>query len=246
MTARDRTILIAILVIAALAGTWLLAIAPERNQASKLGSQISSAKTQLDSARAQVAAGEAARTTFATSYTTMARLGEAVPADDNVPLPDRPGPGRGQRHAHRVSEPDPEPGQRWRGRHHVGIGGAGRHRRPAPRRNRRLGRAPDRTIHVHVQRKLLQPLRLPRPARDFVTATNQRISVRGRLMTLNAISLAAGPHGFPQITATVSATTYIVPAAEGVLAGATRRDRLQPPVSTSGAPAAAAPGTASR
>jgi hypothetical protein len=39
-------------------------------------------------------------------------------------------------------------------------------------------------------------------------------------MTLNAISLGAGPSGFPQITATISATTYLVPASEGLTDGA--------------------------
>jgi hypothetical protein len=52
-------------------------------------------------------------------------------------------------------------------------------------------------------------------------ATNKQVNVSGRLMTLNAISLGAGPKGFPQITASISATTYLVPAAQGLLNGAT-------------------------
>jgi hypothetical protein len=68
----------------------------------------------------------------------------------------------------------------------------------------------------------------------FVTATNKRVSVSGRLMTLNAITLAPGKTGFPQISATISATTYIVPAAQGLLNGA-----------TPGGPAAGAPQTVS-
>jgi hypothetical protein len=55
----------------------------------------------------------------------------------------------------------------------------------------------------------------------FVVANNQRLSVSGRLMTLNAISLAPSSNGFPQITATISATTYLLPADEGLLNGAT-------------------------
>ncbi len=48
-----------------------------------------------------------------------------------------------------------------------------------------------------------------------MVATNNRVSVSGRLITLNAVNLAAGAAGFPQITATISATTYLVPAAAG-------------------------------
>ena len=55
----------------------------------------------------------------------------------------------------------------------------------------------------------------------FVVATNNHVSVSGRLMTLNAINLAPAPQGFPQIDATISATTYLVPASQGLTAGAT-------------------------
>jgi hypothetical protein len=40
-------------------------------------------------------------------------------------------------------------------------------------------------------------------------------------MTLNAITLGAASQGFPEMDATVSATTYLVPAAQGLLNGAT-------------------------
>jgi hypothetical protein len=56
---------------------------------------------------------------------------------------------------------------------------------------------------------------------SFVTITNRQVQVSGRLMTLNAINLGASSNGFPQMDATVSATTYLVPAAQGLLNGAT-------------------------
>ena len=40
-------------------------------------------------------------------------------------------------------------------------------------------------------------------------------------MTINGISFAPGGTGFPQINATISATTYIVPATQGAFGGAT-------------------------
>jgi hypothetical protein len=55
----------------------------------------------------------------------------------------------------------------------------------------------------------------------FVVATNQHLSVSGRLMTLSSISLGVGSKGFPQITATIAATTYLLPASQGLLNGAT-------------------------
>ncbi len=55
----------------------------------------------------------------------------------------------------------------------------------------------------------------------FVASEDGTLVIRGRLMTINAISLVPGPTGFPQITASVSATTYIVPPTEGPFGGAT-------------------------
>src|SRR5205807_2606711 len=55
----------------------------------------------------------------------------------------------------------------------------------------------------------------------FVVMGNQRLSVSGRLMTLNAINLGAAPSGFPQITASISASTFLLPASQGLLNGAT-------------------------
>ena len=47
------------------------------------------------------------------------------------------------------------------------------------------------------------------------------IDVRGRLLTIDGVSLKAGPNGFPQVVASVNATAYLLPAAEGLTAGAT-------------------------
>ena len=54
----------------------------------------------------------------------------------------------------------------------------------------------------------------------FVVANNKGVSVTGRLMTLNAISLGPGPNGFPQISASIAASTYLIPSSEGLTNGA--------------------------
>jgi hypothetical protein len=55
---------------------------------------------------------------------------------------------------------------------------------------------------------------------SFVDVTNKRVLVSGRLMTVNAITLGPGGDGFPTMEASVSATTYLVPAAQGLTGGA--------------------------
>ncbi len=58
MTARDRTVLVVVITLALVVGSWLLVIQPKRSQASKLGTQVSAAQSQLSAARSQVAAGD--------------------------------------------------------------------------------------------------------------------------------------------------------------------------------------------
>lgn len=53
----------------------------------------------------------------------------------------------------------------------------------------------------------------------FVRVANDKIVIRGRLMTINSFAFDSS-QAFPQITATVNATVYLAPKAEGVNAGA--------------------------
>lgn len=54
----------------------------------------------------------------------------------------------------------------------------------------------------------------------FVYVDGERVRVRGRLMTIDAVEYTADPDSFPALTATVSATVFLTPKAEGVSAGA--------------------------
>ena len=64
----------------------------------------------------------------------------------------------------------------------------------------------------------------------FVRVTNNKIVIRGRLMTINSFTFDSSQN-FPQIIATVNATVYLAPKAQGVNAGASP----QGPVATGGA-----------
>jgi hypothetical protein len=64
--------------------------------------------------------------------------------------------------------------------------------------------------------------------------TDGAISLKGRLLTVDGFALAASRFGFPKIKATVSATAYIVPPAEGITAGATPQGPAAGAVSAGG------------
>jgi hypothetical protein len=82
---RDRIALLVVLGAAVLAGFWFLALSPKRHEASNIGKKVDEKRTELDALRQDVAASEAARAAYAANYTAVARLGKAVPADDDVP-----------------------------------------------------------------------------------------------------------------------------------------------------------------
>jgi Tfp pilus assembly protein PilO len=54
----------------------------------------------------------------------------------------------------------------------------------------------------------------------FVRVTNERIIVRGRLLTVDSFKFTAG-EDFPQLKAEIKATVYLAPRAQGTAAGAT-------------------------
>ena len=218
MTSRDRTIIAILCVAAAVVGGWLLVIGPKRDQASRLGAELKSEQAQLDATRAQVAQSKSARRTFAADYATIARLGEAVPADDNVPSL-----------IYQIQGAAAAAGVDFRS---LELNGAGSSAASASSSRVATGPLPP-GVTVGPAGFPVEPFTftfrgsffrladfLARLQR-FVVATNKRVSVSGRLMTLNAITLGAAPSGFPQIEATISASTYLVPAAQGLLNGAT-------------------------
>jgi hypothetical protein len=85
VTARDRMVLTALVAVAALAASWFLVLAPRRQDAARLADQVAQAQQQRDAAVAAVAHGNAGRRSYADDYATVARLGKAIPADDDVP-----------------------------------------------------------------------------------------------------------------------------------------------------------------
>ena len=85
MTGRDRIVIIAVATLAILAAVWLLAVSPERQQASKLDAQVSAASATLASAEGQVASARGAQSRYEAAYASVVSLGKAVPASQEVP-----------------------------------------------------------------------------------------------------------------------------------------------------------------
>lgn len=248
MTGRDRIVIVVVAVVVAIGAAWIMVVSPKRDQASKLEGQIQTAQKSLTDARSQLAQGEAARRAFRNSYATLVRLGEAVPTDDNVPsliyevqsaatkagvdfqgLTLNPSAANG---APNVATP---PASSTSASSSSSTTSAPTTTPTAPTSSTTgtatpnlppgavIGPAgfPIEPFTFTFQGNFFHLADFFARLQRFVVTSGTQLAVSGRLLNLNAISLGPAPQGFPQISATVSATTYLLPASQGLVDGAT-------------------------
>jgi hypothetical protein len=238
MSARDRILLGVAGTVAAIVAFWVLALSPRVHDATKVSDQVKLAETRRDEANAAYAAAQAAKSAYRTNYATVARLGKSVPVDDEVASlvfqldsaahatdvdfrsiklaagtsaasSAAPAPSNGTTpsttkttpatasatQAAAVSLP---PG--------AGIGPAG---------------FPSMPFTFNFKGNFFTLENFLRKIDGFTGLSGKQIRVGGRLLTLDGLSLTAAPEGFPHITASISATAFLVPADEGATGGAT-------------------------
>lgn len=261
MTARDRIVLMVVAAVALVAGSWMLVIQPKRQQATKLETQVQTLQTQLSTARGQINSGLAARAAFAGDYTQLARLGEALPQDDNVPsliyqiqnaasaarvdfrsLQMTPGSSSGSPAPAPTPSTTPSTSSVGSAANSSSSSSAAAASTVLPP-GASLGPAgfPTEQFSFSFTGSFFHMSDFFNRLERFVVANNGTITVSGRLLTINGLSLGAGPNGFPQISANVSATTYMAPAGSGLLAGASPLG----PASTSASTTPSSSGSAS-
>jgi Tfp pilus assembly protein PilO len=196
-----------VVALVATVAAWILVIAPKRDQANKLGSQVAAAQKQLDAARTQIATAELDRSSYARNYQAVAELGKAVPPDAQTP-------------SLIFQLQNAASGARVDFRSVVLNQGTTSAPAPTPATTAAAATSSTQPITISFQGNFFHLANFLGRIERFVVATNKKVSVSGRLMTLNGISFAAAASGFPQITATISATTYLLPASEGLTTGA--------------------------
>lgn len=253
MTTRDRIVILIVLALGAVVAGWMFVVSPKRDQATKLSTQITAEQSQLSAAQGQVAAGESAKKEFAGQYAQLAKLGEAVPPDDDIPsLIYQVQSAAQETHVSfrglqlsagsssattptPTTTPTPSTGS-------SSTTGAASTAQIPPGAAVGAAGLPTEQFTITLSGNYFHLSSFFNRLESFVVSSNSRLLVSGRLMTINAINLVPGPNGFPQITASVSATTYIVPPTEGPLGGATPTGpapSTQAQASTSGSSTAA-------
>lgn len=238
MTRRNSILLVAVAAVAVVAAYWMLVLTPKREEAAKLDKQITVKQTALAAAEADVANYEKARENFRANYSMVARLGKAVPVDDDVrslmvqinsaaghsgvdfrtinvaasgaaPAADSSGTAKGA-----STTAAPPPGA-------TTVGTAGFSTMP---------------FAFRFQGSYFELGKFFNRLDKFVAVRNRGLDVTGRLLVLNSITLTPdATKGFPMLTAEVSANSYLLPPTEGLTGGAI-------PAAPSGSGTAAAPG----
>jgi hypothetical protein len=218
---RRNSIILAVVGLAAVAAVyWFMLLAPKREQAATLNTQIAAKQVELKTAQAELAANDSARAGYRSNFATVARLGKAVPADDDV--------------RSLMIQIDGAAGSSHVDFRTISVGGSTAPAAPVdPAAAAPAIAAPPGSAPVGTAGFSSMPFTLLfrgnyfnlgdffQRVDRFVSVRDRNLDVTGRLMLLNSIVLAPDGAGFPEIKAQINATTYLVPPTQGLLAGAT-------------------------
>ena len=241
------------LAVAALAvAFWLLALGPKRDEASKLGDQAKELKTSLAGHRAEVAAALAARRQFPVDYQKLVVLGKAVPRDSETASllvqVNRIARRTGVRFDHLELEAGSGGGEEAT----AVAPSAGPEGAPVSATEAAASLLPlGATIGpaglavmpytLTFEGSFFQIADFIKGLDGLVKTKKARVSVDGRLLTIDGFSLIGDPKaGFPTLEATFSVTTYLTPPSAGETGGA----GPEGPEATEATPAAATIGAA--
>ncbi len=231
MTLRDRLMLMGIAALAVLAGVWLMAVTPEREHAAKVTAEVQSARQQLASAESQAREARNAQARYASAYSSLVTLGQAVPASTETPALiytlDRAS------HNHDVQFSSIINGSSSSGSSAGGSSSSASSSTASAADSAGLTQQPFTFIfggNFLALSKLLGGLE------GFTVLTSSGpLQVSGRLLTIDSVSLTpntsaaqstSGQSGSskqnaPELTGTITATAYVLPAGSSTLGGAT-------------------------
>jgi Tfp pilus assembly protein PilO len=230
LSSQKNAVVAGVLAVALVAGAfWVLAISPKREEASKLDAQAEAVRGSLAQHRSEIATAEEARREFADDYEHLVVLGKAVPGSDETAsllvqvnhIAD---------HAHvrfatltLSSEGGGESSE-------TSTPPASASGEPASPTEVAASTLPLGAT-VGEAGLAVMPYTLSFTGSFFhvadfikgldslVKTQSERVSVDGRLLTVNGFSLQAAKGGLPQLEATFSVTTYLTPPGQGLTGG---------------------------
>ena len=257
LSARDRKILLALIPLVLVAAYWFLLLAPKREEASAAQDQLTQAQSERDTATQRLAGLSAAKQSFGRDYATVVYLGKSIPTTVDMPSLlvqlDRAARGTGIRFTsiktgdRAASASTPAANAPASGANAPASGANAPASAPAS-----SGTAPAAGSTASSQQGSLDTIPLDfefsggyfdltsffHRMKRFVRVSNDKILVRGRLMTVNKFTFEVDQETHA-LKATVHATVYLSPKTEGVSAGATSQGPAGAPTPPAGQSASA-------
>lgn len=210
MTGRDRTVLIAVVMLAIVAGGWMLVVSPERKQAKTLDTQVEAARSTLQTARTQLADAKEAQSKYASAYASVVNLGKAVPASEEVPSL-----------IYQLSQATSERSVDFNS---IATGGSGSSASSASPATASAGFTQMPFTFV-FSGQYFNLEHLFNSLTAFTEHTSGGLEVSGRLLTIQSVKLSpegsSSPGKSTRLTGSITATAYVLPAGQTVTAGAT-------------------------
>jgi len=228
MTTRDRLVLIGVVVLVVLAGGYLMVVSPERKQAAQAEAQVQSAQQQLESARTADSGAKEAEQRYAAAYSSVVSLGKAVPPATEVPS--------------LIYELDLASGERNVDFASISTSSSGSGPGSGSAASSSAAAAASATPAGFTQMPFTFVFKgsfqglahLLGQVDGFVQRTHTgELRVAGRLLTIQGADIAIESAGgttagatkanplSPPLTATITATAYVLPATQGLTGGAT-------------------------
>lgn len=239
MSKTMKTLLVGVIAAAAIGAYWMLVLSPKRKEASDLATRIATQQAQVAQTQSLLANYQKAKQSYRENYTTLVRLGKAIPADDDV--------------RSLLVQLDASAKRSGVDFENIDIGQGGDTAAAGPSAATTSGTSTAPPGAVSAGTFSAMPFsfsfagdfhglssffaRLDR----FVTLRGDKIAVNGRLLRVESISLQPSDAGWPSIRAQIGASSYVVPLAQDPGAAGTATPGTATPGTTT--PGTTTPGT---
>jgi len=200
--------------LALMAALWFLALAPKRAQVSEIQAQVQLAETRREAAAQRATTAEQARASYDRDYSTVARLGKAVPPSADVSslvFQLESAARRAKVDFRAITVQDAVPTASGTAPTTAGI-------QPTP-------------FSFTFEGSYGGLHRLLAAVDRFSRLKGTQVVVSGRLLTLDSVRLSAGRKGLPQVKAEVTAKAYVAQVPDALPATATPATATPPTTS---------------
>ena len=229
LTSRDRKILLALIPLALVAAYWFLLLSPKREESAGIQDQLTQAQSERDTAAQRLAGLSAAKNSFGRDYATVVYLGKSIPTSVDMPSLmvqlDRAARGTGIRFSSiktgdRAATTSPNKAPAASTSTSTSAPAAGGTTPAANGAGGSQASLDSVPLDFEFNGSYFDLADFFHRMKRFVRVSNDRILVRGRLMTINTFNFEVD-EDTGLLKATVHATVYLSPKSEGVSAGAT-------------------------